>query len=128
MQTQFHNGVSPWAGLHVPSTRKEAKEQRLKGWTKPPQADDKIPTRSKKPRKLDNQPRGETVGTSILKPAQVREIAEMIAEADRLRERLNELTHKAIATKFGVGESAVYAIKRGFAWSSVTGITNGSKQ
>lgn len=127
MQTQFHNGVNPWAGLHVPSTRKEAKEQRLKGWTKPPQAEDKIPTRTKRPRKLDNQPRGDKVGTSILKPSQVREIAEMIAEADRLRERLNELTHKAIAARFGVGESAVYAIKRGLSWSSITGIKGGKQ-
>ena len=109
------SGASPWAGLQVKQATKKSKEQRLEGWKKPPNGE---------PRKIDNQPKGDKVGTSKLTNEAVLQIKEMLEKEKRIREHLAEYSPQAISKKFGISWSTIYAIRQGIAWGSVTGIAS----
>jgi beta-glucanase (GH16 family) len=109
-------GSNPWAGLQVKQATKKSKEQRLEGWKKPPNGE------PKQPRQIANQPKGDKVGTSKLTNEDVTKIKEMLEKEKRIREHLAEYSPQAIAAKFGISWSTIYAIRKGLAWGSVTGI------
>lgn len=74
-QTTF-NGLSPWAGLHVPSTRKEAKEKKLAPRKAPPKAPGPMPHKVKpkqvrviKPRQINNIEITDDKPTKPIEPA-----------------------------------------------------------
>lgn len=128
MQSSFAGGVSPWAHLHVPSTRKEAKEKPMAPRKKPEQAPAipghnsdlpdpegmEIVTAKPRPRQLPPS-KYESI-FEVLKPGQAikckTEHAHAVANAMRSWQKRRNLGWKtAMTLDYGDGMARVFRVK-----------------
>ena len=109
IQSSFANGVSPWAGLSVPNTPRNAKEKPL------------APRLPKARVPVEKQARGEKVGTSVIPLSVAHALIEDLREYMRVKVQYENLRPAVLARKYGLNENTVANIVYGESWAHISG-------